>query len=92
MKTALRKLFSPILNYFESGDGDYVYKSSHRKILLFMGGLSFFLSIISLTASIVASQIAGFLPILIFFIGGFICVIIGLLGNDHAVAKIWGSK
>ena len=92
MKTTLRKLFSPILNYFESGDAHYVYKPSHRKILLFMGGLSFFLTIISLIAAIVASQIAGFLPILVFLIGGFVCVIVGLLGNDHAVAKIWGSK
>lgn len=92
MKTAWRKLFSPILDYFESGDGDYIYKSSHRKILLFMGGLSFFLSLISLIAAIVAAQLAGFLPILIFFIGGFICLIIGLLGSDHAVAKLWGSK
>lgn len=92
MKTALRKLFSPILKYFESGDGDYIYKPSHRKILVFMGGLSFFLSIISLIAAVTASQLGGVLPILIFFIGGFICVIIGLLGTDHAVAKIWGSK
>ena len=92
MKIALRQLFAPILNYFESGDGDYVYKASHRKILLFMGSLFLVLSIISLVAAIVASQLAGFLPILIFFIGGFICIIIGLLGNDHAVAKIWGSK
>jgi hypothetical protein len=92
MKMTLRKLFSPVLNYFESGDSNYVYKPSHRKILLFMGGLSFFLSIISLIASIATNQLAGFLPILVFFIGGFVCVIIGLLGNDHAVAKIWGSK
>jgi len=92
MKTALRKLFSPILNYFESGNGEYVYKASHRKILLFMSGLFFLLSIISLIAAIAASQLAGFLPILIFFTGGFVCMIVGLLGNDHAVARIWGSK
>lgn len=92
MKTTLRKLFSPILNYFESGDREYVYKSSHRKVLLFMGGLSFFLSIISLIAAIVAAQLAGVLPILIFFFGGLVCVIVGLFGSDHAVAKIWGSK
>ena len=61
MKDALRTLFSPILNYFELDDGDYIYKPSHRKIL-------------------------------IFFIGGFICAIVGILGTDHAVAKIWGSK
>ncbi|MDO7597747.1 MAG: hypothetical protein MUQ39_06170 [Pseudomonadota bacterium] len=92
MKTNLRKLFSPILNYFESGEDKYIYKPSHRKILLFMGCLSLFLSIISLIAAVVASQIAGFLPILVFFIGGLVCVIVGLLGNEHAVAKMWGSK
>jgi hypothetical protein len=92
MKTALRKQFSPILNYFESGEGDYVYKASHRKVLLVMGLLSFVLSIVSFIASVVAGQWAGFLPILIFFIGGFICMTIGFLGNDYAVARIWGSK
>mgnify|MGYP003386075617 CR=1 FL=1 len=92
MKTALRKIFSPILNGFESGEDEYVYKGSHRKILLFMGGLSFVLAIVSLIATIIASQWVGLLPILIFFTGGFVCMIVGLLGNDHAVAKIWGSK
>lgn len=92
MKAALRRLFAPVLNYFESGEGAYVYKPSHRKILIFMGGLSFCLSVVSLIAAVTATQWAGLLPILIFFIGGFICIIVGLLGSDHAVAKIWGSK
>lgn len=92
MKAALTKLFSPILNYFEPTEGHYSYKPSHRNILLFMGGLSFFLSIISLIAAVTASQLAGLLPILLFFIGGFICLIVGLLGSDQAVAKIWGNK
>ncbi|MFT7414437.1 MAG: hypothetical protein ACI9FO_001096 [Methylophagaceae bacterium] len=92
MKPALRKLFSPILNYFESGESEYVYKPSHRKILFFMAGLFFVLSIISLIAAIAASQLAGFIPILVFFLGGVVCMIVGLLGSNYAVAKIWGSK
>ncbi|HDY84815.1 hypothetical protein LCGC14_0973580 [marine sediment metagenome] len=92
MKTALRKRLSLILNHFESGNDFYVYKPSHRKILLVMGGLFLMLSIVSLITTVIAAQWAGVLPISIFFIGGFICMTVGFLGSDHAVAKMWGSK
>ena len=32
------------------------------------------------------------LPVVIFGGVGLLCLIIGLLGNDQAVAKIWGSR
>jgi len=92
MKDSFRKVFLPLLNIFESGDADYQYKPSHRKILLVVAGLFITLSIVSATAAIVSAQIAGLIPCAIFFVVGVVCGIIGLLGNDHAVAKIWGNK
>ena len=92
MKETLRQAFLPLLNIFESGEVDFKYKPSHRKILLVVAGLFITLSIVSATAAIVSAQIAGLIPCTIFFIVGLVCGIIGLIGNDRAVAKIWGTK
>lgn len=92
MKKYLRKVFQPLLNIFETNNAEYRYKPSHRKILLLVAGLFIVLSIVSATASIVSSQIAGLIPCFIFFMLGLVCAVIGLLGDDLAVAKIWGHK
>jgi hypothetical protein len=92
MKLVFRKLFSPILNYFESGQDEFSYRKSHRIILIVVGGLFLFLSSISAFMAVGASQFGAFIPIVIFFIAGFVCIVVGSLGNDRAVATIWGSK
>ncbi len=92
MNQILRKIFSPILNIFESGTEEYAIKPLSRKILI----------TVSVLFSVLASAVfylmpdnadAGyFLPIIIF--GGIALVgfIVGFLGTDRAVAKIWGSR
>lgn len=92
MKLVFRKLFSPILNYFESGQDEFSYRKSHRIILIVVGGLFLFLSSISAFMAVGASQFGAFIPIVIFFMAGFVCIVVGSLGNDRAVATIWGSK
>jgi hypothetical protein len=92
MKSTLRSLFAPILKFFESGEGSYSYKKSHRMVLLCVGVLFLFLSCITLGAAVVTSQLAAVIPFLVFLILGSVCLIIGGLANDRAVAKIWGNK
>lgn len=92
MKTVFRKLFSPILNYFESAEGEYVYRKSHRTILIVVGILFLMLSTISIIAALLTAQYAAFIPVLVFFLAGLVCLVIGSLGNDRAVASIWGSR
>lgn len=92
MKQTLRNLFQPILRVFESGDGAYRYETSHRKILLAVGVLFLFLSAVSAMMAIRLSELGGLIPTLIFFTIGFVCEIVGFLGSDRAVAKMWGSK
>jgi len=92
MKTLLRTIFLPILNVFESGTGTYKYEKSHRTALVIIGGIFLALSFVSAFFAISAAQIGGLLPFIVFFLLGLTCEIIGLLGNDRAVAKIWGSK
>lgn len=92
MKNKLRSLFAPVLNILESGDEEYSYRPSHRKILMYMGSLFFVLSTLSGISAVVSGQWGGLIPILVFFVVGFVCVIVGFLGTDRAVAKIWGSR
>lgn len=92
MKPLPRSIFSPILNIFESGEGEYSYKSSHRTILIIVGGLFLFLSMISISIAVSTGNMGGLLPGLVFFLVGLTSEVVGLLGSDRAVAKIWGSK
>ena len=91
MKQILRIIFSPILNIFESGTKPFVYKSSHRTILIFMGCL--FAGLATLVFWFAQGKDPGYLlPVFIFGGGGLLSLLIGLVGNDRAVAKIWGSR
>ncbi|MBV1876194.1 MAG: hypothetical protein KUG79_01000 [Pseudomonadales bacterium] len=91
MKLFFRRLFQPILRRFEAGDENYIYKSSHRSILIIMSLL------FSLLASLVFffnhAGVAGYyFPVLVFGGAGMLGLIIGCLGSNRAVAKIWGSR
>ena len=91
MKQTLRALFSPILNIFESGNEEFVYKSSHRIILIFIGCLFSGLAIAVFWVA-QGKDPGYFLPVLIFGAIGFISFLIGFIGTDRAVAKIWGTR
>lgn len=91
MKDTFRSLFSPLLNKFEAGTDEYHYKASHRKILLVMGSL--FLGLAALVLwSAMGQDITYLLPVIVFGGLGLVSLIVGLLGNDRAVAKIWNSR
>ena len=91
MKQKLRTLFAPILKVFESGSEEYVYKPSHRKILIFFGCL--FSGLAMLIVFLARNQVLDYLfPVLIFGGAGLLSLLIGLIGTDRAVAKIWGSR
>ncbi len=91
MKQLLRKIFFPILTVFESGEEEFVYKSTHRTILLFLG---FMFSGMSIMVYYVAQgkDPGYYLPVIIFGVIGFVSFIIGFLGTDRAVSKIWGTR
>jgi len=90
MKNLLRNLFSPLLNIFESGNEAFIYKKSHRTILIVMGIL--FTGLASLVFTLAQGEdISYLIPVFVFGGAGLISLIIGTLGNDRAVSKIWGS-
>lgn len=92
MKDLLRKIFAPILNLFEKGDEEYIYKPSHRSILMVMGVLFGALSFGALSVSLAMSMYGGILPGIVFGTVGFVCLVVGFLGTDQAVARIWKTR
>lgn len=92
MKDVLRRLFWPILVFFEKGGSAEGYRPSHRKILLVVGFLFLVLSGVSLFFSVFAQTFSAILPIVLFFVISLVCFVVGLLGSDSAVARIWGSR
>jgi len=92
MKALFRKFFSPVLNLFEQGDEDFICKPHSRKILVFISILFSGLAAAVYYFIPAQSEIAYYLPVLIFGGIALIGFIVGLLGTDRAVAKIWGSR
>lgn len=92
MKDMFRKVFWPILYFFEKGESDEGYRPSHRKILLVVGFLFLVLSGVSLFFSVFAETFSALLPIVLFFVISLVCFVVGLLGSNSAVARIWGSR
>lgn len=91
MKSIFRKLFASVLNYFESGSEAYIYKTSHRYILITIGIL---FSGLAIAVFFVAQgkDMGYMLPVVIFGLIGLVSFIVGFLGTERAVAKIWGSR
>ncbi len=77
---------------FEEQEGEYAYKPSHRLILKVVGTLFLGLSLASLLGSISAGQLGALLPVIVFFGVGLVCMVVGFLGTDRAVAKIWNNR
>lgn len=92
MKSQLRKLFWFILQYFEQDGGEYKYKPMHRKILIVVGVLFLALASGSIAASVYQGSFAYFVPILVFLAIGLVCTVVGFLGTDRAIARIWNNR
>lgn len=88
----MKKLFSPILNIFEKGEGLYAYKPMHRKILLVLAGLFLVIALSSLYVAVAFSVMGGLIPTVVFLAGSIVCAVVGLLGSDKAVANIWKTR
>jgi hypothetical protein len=92
MKKALRKIFWPVLSWFEKGEDSAGYRASHRRILLAVGFLFLILLGVSSYFGVVAQEAGALIPVAVFFCISAVCMIVGGLGSDRAVARIWGIK
>lgn len=92
MKNCLTKLFGPILNLFENNSDEYIIKPLNRKVVLAIGVLMTGLAILILYIAWPDRLGSYFLPPLIFGVVGITALIVGILGSDHAVAKLIGAR
>ena len=92
MKEILTKLFGPLLKLFETDKEPAGYKKSHRIVLIVMGSLFGVLGAGSGAAAIYVGELAGLLPAVVFFAVGFTAVVVGSLGSNGAVSRIWGER
>ena len=90
MKALLQRVFLPILRFFEEGEGVYHYQKSHRLILIVVGLLFFLLASVVVFLAPDSAGLGGFIPVLVFFTASLVCLVVGCLGSERAVAKIWG--
>lgn len=91
MKSLFRTLFAPLLNMFEQGSGPYHYKPSFRLILIIVGILFCCLAA-GVFMLVRAMDPSYLLPVVVFGGAGLLSLIVGLLGSDRAVAKIWNAR
>ena len=93
MKNGMRKVFAPLLNIFENGEGNYTYKPMSRGILLAIAVLfgSLTVGLIVFTTKM-AMGWGAIIPISVFSSVSLFCLIIGGLGTDRAVARVWGNR
>lgn len=92
MKTLLRSLFAPLLNIFEKGTAPYHYKPMNRTLLIVMGVLFSGLALAVFFVARGGEGLGFLLPVIVFGAVGIVCFVVGGLGNERAVSKIWGNK
>jgi uncharacterized membrane protein len=92
MKNLLRKICSPILTPLERGSEAYNYKPLNRKVLLIIGFIFLCLGMLVAYLAYQNQQLNYFLPVIVFSAIGLLALIVGGLGSDRAVAKIWGNR
>ncbi len=92
MKKRLCQIFGPILRIFENDSDEFILTPTNRKVTLFIGVT--FVIIAVLIPIIGASQpvMAYIFPVIVFGSIGFVGVVVGSLGSDHAVAKLLGNR
>jgi hypothetical protein len=94
-KDVFRKVFWPILYFFEKGDPQASpegYRPSHRKILFAVGFLFFVLSMATLFFVLFTGTLGGLFPVIVFSLISLVCAVVATLGSDSAVARIWGNQ
>ena len=92
MRNTLTKIFWPVLKFFETDKVPANYKNSHRVALNTLGALFIFLSFVSGWAAKPSEELGSLIPVVVFFCVGFVAIVVGTLGSNGAVSKIWGTK
>ncbi len=92
MKDLFRKVLWPLLGLFEKGDDPYHYEPSHRAILVVISLLFSGLALVVLWMAPGGDWQGVLFPVVVFLSVAFVALVVGCLGSDRAVAKLWGNR
>jgi hypothetical protein len=92
MRKILTRICWPILTFFETNEVPANYSKSHRVALNIIGSLFIVLSFGSAAAGYSSGSLGALIPVTIFFCAGLVSVVLGALGSNGAVSKIWGMQ
>lgn len=92
MRNVFIKICWPLLRIFETDTQPANYRKSHRFALNCIGFIFLILSFVSALLGYSSKELGALIPAVIFFGAGLSAVIVGLLGSNGAVSKIWGTK
>jgi len=92
MKAFLRQLFSFILTPLERGHEPFLNRPMNRKILWAVSVLFSGLGVLVIFLLPEDGDPGYWFPAIIFCLLGATGMIVAALGNDRAVAKIWGNR
>ena len=92
MTDLLRKLFAPILDIFEKNNGEFVHRSSNRKIVVFISSVFALLAFGSPIYMPELIDMGFWFVMIVFGTLSVVGLVVGLLGSDKAVAKLLGSR
>ncbi|MAV27092.1 MAG: hypothetical protein CMQ05_13430 [Gammaproteobacteria bacterium] len=92
MRQILRTLFSPLLKLVEDDqDQSYVYKRSHRTILVVMSLM--FIALASFVFYLIPEGRYDYLlPVIVFGSAGVFGLIVAAVATDQGVARLWRSR
>ena len=92
MKIFLLKLFNPVLSRFEEGSENSRPAKWKRPVVLIVSTILIGLAVSVPVFAPVEVRSGSWLPTIVFGSMGFIGLIVGLLGSEHAVAKLLGGR
>lgn len=88
----LRKLFDPVLRHFETGAEGYRLASWKRPVVCIVSLILTGLAIAVPWVAPADVRSGAWLPTIVFGFMGLVGLVVGILGSDHAVAKLLGGR
>ncbi|MEQ8290230.1 MAG: hypothetical protein RIB78_10935 [Gammaproteobacteria bacterium] len=88
----LRKVFNPVLRHFEQDSEGYRPANWKRPLVCILGLILTGLAIAVPWVAPADVRSGAWLPTIVFGFMGFIGLVVGFLGSDHAVAKLLGGR
>ena len=92
MLVVLRKMFHPVLRHFEHNSEHCRPAKWKRPVVCLVSLILFGLAVAVPLVAPVDVRAGSWLPTIVFGFMGLVGLIVGILGSEHAVAKLLGGR